>query len=76
MPQMTGAQFLAETVHGHGIDTVFFMPYIAPRALMEMENLGMKRVQTHEKSRRVHGRCVCARQTRSRSLYGPIRWCR
>ena len=47
MPQMTGAQFLAETVHGHGIDTVFFMPYIAPRALMEMENLGMKRVQTH-----------------------------
>ena len=47
MPQMTGARFLAETVHGHGIDTVFFMPYIAPRALMEMENLGMKRVQTH-----------------------------
>ena len=47
MPQITGAQFLAETVHGHGIDTVFFMPYIAPRALMEMENLGMKRVQTH-----------------------------
>ena len=47
MTQMTGARFLAETVHGHGIDTVFFMPYIAPRALMEMENLGMKRVQTH-----------------------------
>ncbi|MEZ4664117.1 MAG: thiamine pyrophosphate-binding protein [Caldilineaceae bacterium] len=47
MPTMTGARFLAETVHGYGIDTVFFMPYIAPRALMEMEKLGIKRVQTH-----------------------------
>ena len=47
MPEMTGAKFLAETVHGHGITHVFFMPYIAPRALMEMEKLGMKRIQTH-----------------------------
>ena len=47
MPEMTGARFLAETVHGFGITHVFFMPYIAPRALMEMEKLGMKRIQTH-----------------------------
>lgn len=47
MPIMTGARFLAETVHGYGITHAFFMPYIAPRALMEMERLGMKRVQTH-----------------------------
>jgi acetolactate synthase-1/2/3 large subunit len=47
MPTMTGARFLAETVHGYGITHVFFMPYIAPRALMEMEKLGIKRVQTH-----------------------------
>lgn len=47
MPTMTGARFLAETVHGYGISHVFFMPYIAPRALMEMEKLGIKRVQTH-----------------------------
>ena len=40
MSTMTGARFMAETVHGYGIDTVFFMPYIAPRALMEMEKLG------------------------------------
>jgi acetolactate synthase-1/2/3 large subunit len=44
---MTGARFLAETVHGFGITHVFFMPYIAPRALMEMEKLGIKRIQTH-----------------------------
>ncbi|MCY4465628.1 MAG: thiamine pyrophosphate-binding protein [Chloroflexi bacterium] len=51
MPQMTGAKLLAETVYGYGIRDVFFMPYIAPRALMEMEKLGIKRVQTHgEKS--------------------------
>ena len=47
MPKMTGAKYLADTVHGLGITHVFFMPYIAPRALMEMEKLGMKRIQTH-----------------------------
>ncbi len=47
MPNMTGARFLAETVHGYGLTHVFFMPYIAPRALMEMEKLGIQRVQTH-----------------------------
>ncbi len=49
MPRMTGAKFIAETVHGLGITHAFFMPYIAPRALMEMEKLGIKRVQTHGK---------------------------
>ena len=47
MAKMTGGRFIAETVHGLGITHVFFMPYIAPRALMEMEKLGIKRVQTH-----------------------------
>ena len=46
MSRMTGARFFAETVHGYGITHVFFMPYIAPRALMEMEKLGIKRVQS------------------------------
>ena len=31
MPKMTGARFIAETVHGYGITHVFFMPYIGPR---------------------------------------------
>ncbi len=47
MPQMSGGRFLAETVHKYGITHAFFMPYIATRALMEMEKLGIKRVQTH-----------------------------
>ena len=47
MPRMTGGKLLADTVRGYGITHVFFMPYIAPRALMEMEYLGIKRVQTH-----------------------------
>ena len=47
MPKMTGAKLLADTVHAYGVSHVFFMPYIAPRALMEMEYLGIKRVQTH-----------------------------
>ncbi len=47
MPSMTGGRFIAEMAHGYGITHVFFMPYIGPRALMEMEKLGIKRVQTH-----------------------------
>lgn len=47
MPKMSGGKFIAETVHGYGLTHVFFMPYIGPRALMEMEKLGIKRVQTH-----------------------------
>lgn len=47
MAKMTGGRFLAETVHGYGITHAFFMPYIAPRALMEMEKLGIKRIQSH-----------------------------
>jgi acetolactate synthase-1/2/3 large subunit len=47
MPIMSGGRFIAETVHGYGITHAFFMPYIAPRALMEMEKLGIKRVQSH-----------------------------
>lgn len=47
MPTMTGARLIAETVYGYGITHAFFMPYIAPRALMEMEKLGIKRIQTH-----------------------------
>jgi acetolactate synthase-1/2/3 large subunit len=47
MPMMTGARFLAQTAYGYGLTHVFFMPYIAPRALMEMEKLGIQRVQTH-----------------------------
>ena len=47
MPQMTGGRFIAETFKGYGITHVFFMPVIAPRALYEMENLGIKRIMTH-----------------------------
>ena len=47
MARMTGGRFIAETVHGYGVSHVFFMPYIGPRALMEMEKLGIRRIQTH-----------------------------
>lgn len=51
MAKMTGARFMAETVKGYGLTHAFFMPYIAPRALKEMDQLGIKRIQTHgEKS--------------------------
>jgi acetolactate synthase-1/2/3 large subunit len=68
MPKMTGARFLAETVHGFGISTVFFMPYIAPRSLMEMEKLGIKRVQTHGEKAAAYMADAYARVKRAPSL--------
>ena len=44
---MTGARFVAEMAHGYGITHVFFMPFFGPRTLMEMEKLGIRRIQTH-----------------------------
>ncbi len=68
MSKMTGARFIAETVHGYGITHVFFMPYITPRALMEMENLGIKRIQTHGEKGAAYMADAYARVKRAPSL--------
>ena len=68
MPTMTGAKFIAETVRGYGLTHVFFMPYIGPRALMEMENLGIKRVQTHGEKAAAYMADAYARVSRRPSL--------
>ncbi|MCH8282474.1 MAG: thiamine pyrophosphate-binding protein [Chloroflexi bacterium] len=44
---MTGGRFLAETLHGYGIDHVFFMPVIVQRAMVEMDKLGIRHIMTH-----------------------------
>ncbi len=68
MPKMTGAKLLAQTVRGYGIDTVFFVPYIAPRALMEMEALGIKRVQARGEKAAAYMADAYARVRRAPSL--------
>ncbi|MEZ4861819.1 MAG: thiamine pyrophosphate-binding protein [Caldilineaceae bacterium] len=68
MPTMTGGRFLAETIHGYGITHVFFMPYIGPRALMEMEKLGIRRVQTHGEKAAAYMADAYARVRRGPSL--------
>ena len=47
MPKMTGARFIAETVHGYGLTHVFYMPYIMPPAILEMGKLGVTAIQSH-----------------------------
>ena len=47
MPLMTGGRFMAETLHGYGVNHVFFVPVIIQRAMLEMEKLGIKRILTH-----------------------------
>ncbi len=47
MPRMTGARYLAETFKAYGVTHAFYMEIIVPRALAEMERLGIKRIVTH-----------------------------
>ncbi len=68
MTRMTGAKFFADTFHGHGLTHVFYMPYIAPRALMEMEKLGIKRIQTHGEKAAAYMADAYARVNRSPGL--------
>ena len=68
MASMSGGKFIADTVHGHGLTHVFFMPYIGPLALMEMERLGIKRVQTHGEKAAAYMADAYARVRRAPSL--------
>ena len=73
MPKMTGARFLAETLHGYGVTHFFFMPVIIPEAMPELERMGITRIMTHgEKAaaymadaygRLKHGIGVCGAQS-------------
>ena len=65
---MTGARFVAEMAHGYGITHVYFMPFIGPRTLMEMEKLGMRRIQTHGEKAAAYMADAYARVKRAPSL--------
>ena len=45
--KMSGARFIAETFKGYGVTHVFFVEAILRGALVEMENLGIRRILTH-----------------------------
>ena len=47
MPMMSGGRFLAETLKGYGVTHAFFVPAIVRRAVVEMENVGIRRIVTH-----------------------------
>jgi len=47
---MTGARFIAETFKGHGVTHVFFVESILRLALVEMEELGIRRILTHSEA--------------------------
>ena len=47
MPMMSGARFLAETLHAYGVTHYFFMPVSVPEAMPELERLGLRPVMAH-----------------------------
>ncbi|HWB83811.1 MAG TPA: thiamine pyrophosphate-binding protein [Bryobacteraceae bacterium] len=47
---MTGARFIAETLKGYGVSHVFFMESILRLSLVEMEELGIRRILTHSEA--------------------------
>jgi acetolactate synthase-1/2/3 large subunit len=44
---ITGARFIAETLHGYGLTHVFFVDAILRQTMVELEALGVRRVITH-----------------------------
>ena len=54
MTKMTGGRFLAESTIGYGIQHIFWMPYIGPRVIMELESLGGKGIQAHSEKAAVY----------------------
>ena len=47
MPMMTGGRFLAESMRGYGVTHAFFVPAVVRRAVVEMEDVGTRRIVTH-----------------------------
>lgn len=44
---ITGARFIAETLHGYGVTHVFYVDSILRMAMVDLEELGIRRVITH-----------------------------
>ena len=68
MPKFTGARFIAETVHGYGLTHVFYMPYIMPEAILEMDKLGVTTIQSHGEKAAAYMADAYARVRRGPSL--------
>jgi acetolactate synthase-1/2/3 large subunit len=47
---MKGAQFIAESIHRHGVTHVFLVPAILRSTLVELEKLGVSRITTHSEA--------------------------
>jgi acetolactate synthase-1/2/3 large subunit len=45
--RMTGARFIAEMLKGYGVTHVFYMDSILRKTMVELEELGIRRVLTH-----------------------------
>jgi acetolactate synthase-1/2/3 large subunit len=45
--QITGARFIAETLQGYGVTHVFYVDAILRKTMVDLEDLGIRRVITH-----------------------------
>ena len=68
MPKLTGARFIAEAVQGYGLTHVFYMPYIMPEAILEMDKLGVTAIQSHGEKAAAYMADAYARVRRGPSL--------
>src|SRR5574339_923019 len=44
---LTGARYIAETLKGYGVTHVFYMDAILRKTMVDLEELGIRRVITH-----------------------------
>lgn len=51
---MSGGRFIAETIKGYGVTHVFFMESVLRQTLIEMEDLGIRRILAHSEAAAVY----------------------
>ena len=49
---ITGARFIAETLKGYGVTHIFYVDAILRKTMVDLEELGIRRIITHEDPRR------------------------
>ena len=57
-PKITGARLIAETLQGYGVTHVFYVDAILRKTMVDLEELGIRRVITHSEKAAAFRRAV------------------
>ena len=71
---ITGARFIAETLKGYGVTHVFYVDAILRKTMVDLEELGIRRVITHSEKAAAYMADGYARVSHKPGCAWPSRW--